>query len=389
LNLSHNQQKNSRKLDFSHRLNNNLSNIFGWRTNRKIIVIESDDWGSLRMSSKSAFKLLENYGLDLRSLDAERYNLNDTLATASDLEKLFEVLSSFKDSNSKSPVFTAVSVVANPDFRKIEEGSFNKYYYEPFTETLKRFPGCDRAFELWRAGIENRLFIPQMHGREHLNVSSWMTALKKGDKQTLLAFREGLWGFVPDQQVLPGVDFQAAFLSGRKNELESYKQILTEGLTLFQKLFGYKAEYFVPPNGPFNNNLNKTLIENGVRYRSASKIQKEPRDNGKTRKIIHWLGQKERSGIIYITRNCLFEPNQPSRDWIDSCLNDIKNAFHWNKPAIISTHRVNYVGALNQSNRDKGLEQLKILLKEISKNWPDVDYLTTPELGHLVELKSR
>ena len=31
-----------------------VSNLFGWRTNRKLIVIESDDWGSVYMSDKRA-----------------------------------------------------------------------------------------------------------------------------------------------------------------------------------------------------------------------------------------------------------------------------------------------------------------------------------------------
>ncbi|NTW32234.1 MAG: hypothetical protein HGB12_06370 [Bacteroidetes bacterium] len=31
------------------------SNIPGWRTDRKILVIESDDWGSIRMPSKETY----------------------------------------------------------------------------------------------------------------------------------------------------------------------------------------------------------------------------------------------------------------------------------------------------------------------------------------------
>jgi len=54
-----------------------------------------------------------------------------------DLEELFNVLTSFKDANNRSPVFTGVNVVANPDFDKIKEANFKQYYYEPFTETLK------------------------------------------------------------------------------------------------------------------------------------------------------------------------------------------------------------------------------------------------------------
>ena len=35
-----------------------LVNSKGWRTNRKIVVLESDDWGAIRMSSKEAFDKL-------------------------------------------------------------------------------------------------------------------------------------------------------------------------------------------------------------------------------------------------------------------------------------------------------------------------------------------
>jgi len=163
---------------------------------------------------------------------------------------------------------------------------------------------------------------------------------------------------------------------------------LIEGLTLFEKIFGYRAVYFVPPNRYLNNTLNYTLIENGIKYRSVSKIQDQPLGNGRTNKVIHWHGQKDKSGLLYLTRNCMFEPNYPGRDWVDSCLNDIKTAFWWHKPAIISTHRVNYIGALRPTNRDNSLRQLDALLKEIVKRWPEVEFLTTAQLGSIMTQNS-
>jgi hypothetical protein len=360
----------------------NLTSIPGWQTRQKLIVFESDDWGSIRMPSLISFERLEKSGLDLRSADAERYNLNDTLATSHDLESLFEVLSKTKDINGTCAIFTPVTIVANPDFQRIKDSGFQEYFYEPFTETLKRYPGCEHSIDLWREGIEKKLFIPQMHGREHLNVAAWMKALQTGENNTLSAFEEGLWGFVPAKY--PEVDYQAAFLLTNPSELEYQKNIITEGLQLFEKLFGYRAEYFVPPNGPFNNSLNKTLAENGIKFRSASKIQNEPLGFGKKRKVLHYPGQKEKNGIRYIIRNCFFEPSQKGKNWVDSCLNDIKIAFRWNKPAIISSHRVNYIGSLNYANRDNGLCQLSELLKEIIRNWPDMEFMTTNKLGRLI-----
>lgn len=363
-----------------------LSNLPGWRTKRKIVVFESDDWGSIRMPSNEAYNRLKKAGINLTDRDALRYNQNDSLESEDDLALLFEVLTSFKDKNQNHAVFTPVTIVANPDFTKIKSVNYREYYYEPFTETLKKYSGCENSFKLWFEGIHNKIFIPQMHGREHLNVFAWLNALQKGDTQTLHAFNENVWGFVPEH--LPGVDFQAAFLFTEYSELEYHKNIIREGLDLFEKLFGYRAIYFVPPNGPFNNILNKTLAKNGIRFRSVSKIQQEPIGKGRYKKSFHWLGQKDMNGITYITRNCFFEPSLQGKDWIDSCLYDIKTAFLCHKPAIISSHRVNYIGTLNKSNRQRGLNQLKILLKEILKNWPDVEFLTTGDLGYLINNES-
>jgi len=363
----------------------NLSNIPGWHTNRRIIVFESDDWGSIRMPSLKSFEKLEKAGLNLRGRDAERYNLNDSLATTEDLEKLFEVITSVKDKLGNYAVFTPVTIVANPDFQKIKESDFKEYFYEPFTKTLKRYPGCENSFDLWLEGINKRIFIPQFHGREHLNIIAWMRYLNNGDKHTLVAFNEGLWGFVPDPKLYNKIYFQQAFFFHDLSELEIHKQILLEGLNLFENIFNYKAEYFVPPNGYFNNTLNDFLFRNGIRFRSTSKFQSEPLGRGRSKKVLHWLGQKDKSGLIYITRNCFFEPSQPVKDWVDSCLFDIKTAFRWHKPAIISTHRVNYTGRLRPENRDRGLKQLSALLKEIILKWPDVEFMTTPELGKLID----
>jgi hypothetical protein len=336
------------------------------------------------MPSLDAFHRLEKAGLDIRSLDAERYNQNDSLGSGKDLELLFEVLSGVTDKNGNYAVFTPITIVANPDFEKIKQSDFKEYFYEPFTETLKKHPGCENAFKLWQEGINKKVFLPQMHGREHLNVSAWLSALQKGDQQTRLAFDEGLWGFVPDQQKLPGIDFQAAFLLSYPAELEYHKKVIKEGLDLFEKLFGYRATYFVPPNGPFNNSLNATLAENGIKFRSVAKIQRESLGHGKFKKSFHWLGQKEKHGITYISRNCFFEPNQLGKDWINACLGEMEVAFRMKKPAVISSHRVNFVGTLNPKNREEGLRQLKVLLSQILKKWPDAEFMTTEQLGELI-----
>jgi hypothetical protein len=333
------------------------------------------------MPSKAAFEKLSKAGVDLISGDTARYNINDTLASKEDLSALFDVLQSVKDKNGKPAVFTPISLVANPDFEKIKESGFSSYFYEPFTETLKRYNRED-AFPLWQEGIQKKLFIPQFHGREHLNVQVWMRALKNKDEHTLLAFDNGMWGF---KNKLPhGINYQAAFDIEFLEDLEVQKSVITEGLELFEKLHGYKATFFVPPNGPFNSQLEENAFRNGISYISTAKIHREPQGNGQFKKKLYWLGKKNKYGQRYITRNAFFEPSQPGKDWVNSCLNDISMAFKYKKPATVSTHRVNYIGAIHPANRDSGLFHLKELLQQIIKNWPDVEFLTSEKLGRLI-----
>jgi hypothetical protein len=360
-----------------------ISNLPGWQTKRKIVVIESDDWGSVRMPSLDVCKKLINDGLDLEG-GSKRYNYNDTLADKNDLTALFETLEKYKDKNNRTAVFTAVSVVANPDFKKIMEHDFTEYFYEPFTKTLERYQGDDVAFKLWKEGIGQKIFIPQFHAREHLNVAEWMRALQQKDSEALLAFNEGVWGFNNKKISGSSISFQAAFDLYQPADLALQAASIREGLALFENLFGYKASFFVPPNGPFNNSLEKVAAECGIKYMSASKIQTEPVGFGKTKKVLHWLGKKNIHQQLYLTRNCFFEPSEAGKDWVDNCLANIASAFRWNKPAIISSHRVNYIGVLNKSNRESGLAQLNQLLRSIINNWPTAEFYTSNELGDII-----
>jgi hypothetical protein len=164
-------------------LRQNLRNIRGWTSKRKIVVFESDDWGSIRSSSKEGLKYLKNKGIPVEKC---HYMTNDSLASEKDLTYLFEVLYSFKDISNNSPIFTANCLMANPDFERIKDSHFNKYYFEKFTDTLRNYPEHGKSFEVWQEGIENRVFFPQLHGREHLNIYRWMEHLQLSEKKPCL-----------------------------------------------------------------------------------------------------------------------------------------------------------------------------------------------------------
>ena len=361
-----------------------VSNLFGWRTNRKLIVIESDDWGSVYMSDKRALEEMKAKGIPLHS----HYLKNDTLESNEDMEMLMDVLRKHKDASGRYVVMTGVNVVANPDFEKIKANGFNKYEYELFTETAKRYPQSDRIHSLWKQGIEERLLVPVFHGREHLNVQRWMKLLQEGNETVKIAFEYGVSTLPREINGEELTDLRAAFDIDTQNDLKYLEKVIDTGLDEFESLFGYKSTFFIPTNGPFNNNLEEMLSKKGVKYVGTGKIQHEPLGEGKYKKHFRYLGKKNRLGQMYLTRNCFFEPISEEfpkeRDWVASCLKEIEIAFNCHKPATISSHRVNYMGTINPENRAEGLKKLDQLLGAIIKKWPEVEFITSMELGDII-----
>ena len=366
-----------------------LSNLFGWRTNRKLIVIESDDWGSVYMSDKRALEEMKTKGIPLDS----HYLKNDTLESNEDMEMLMEVLRKHKDSSGRHVVMTGVNVVANPNFEKIKANGFNKYEYELFTETAKRYPQSDRIHSLWKQGIEERLLVPVFHGREHLNVQRWMKLLQEGNETLRIAFEYSVSTLPREINGEELTDLRAAFDIDTQNDLKYLEKVIDTGLDEFESLFGYKSTFFIPTNGPFNNNLEELLSKKGVKYIGTGKIQHEPLGEGKYKKHFRYLGKKNRLGQMYLTRNCFFEPISEEfpkeRDWVASCLKEIEIAFNCHKPATISSHRVNYMGTINPENRAEGLKKLDQLLRAIIKKWPEVEFITSMELGDIITGKTQ
>jgi hypothetical protein len=368
-------------MSFYKNLDKNLSNILGWSSKRKIIIFESDDWGSIRMPSRNSYTRLLKKGVPIDIGDSKRYNTYDSLESPGDLEALFNCLKKFKDKNGNHPVFTAMSLVANPDFQKIKDASFSTYYFQPVTESFKKY-GFEGSHALWLQGKHSKIFEPQFHGREHLNVALWMRALQVKDSWTLAGFDEGFWGF--RNKGFSPVNYQAAFDLDQPDDIEMQKDILKTGLDLFEQLNGYRASFFVPPNGPINSVLFPISAENGIQSISTAKKHFEPLGNNRFRKTYHYLGQRNKNGQVFLTRNCRFEPSFIGIDWVATCFKEIATAFRWGKPAIISTHRVNYIGVHDEANRKSGLEKLSVLIKKILEKWPNAEFMTSNQLADLI-----
>jgi hypothetical protein len=366
-----------------------IKNIRGWRTKRKIIVIESDDWGSIRMPSKEVYEKCLKAGYRVDKIAYEKY---DSLASNDDLELLFETLHAFKDRAGNHPVITANALVANPDFEKIRHSGFNEYHFEPLTETFKRYPSHSRAFSLWIEGREQGLFFPQSHGREHLNVSMFMNALQAGDRNVLFGFEQGIPGIIPfGDNPAGGNSYVESLKYSDKKDKEQKLQIILDGLNMFNQLFGYRSKSFIPPNYLWSPDYDEAVSREGVHYYQGNRKMKEPEFNGSVTYHKHNLGDTNKFGQRYLVRNAIFEPSlfkMSISDPVSRCLNQISAAFSMKKPAVICSHRINFVGFIDPGNRDRNLKMLRELLTKILKRWPETEFMTSVQLGNLISEES-
>lgn len=362
--------------------------FLGFNTNRKLIVIESDDWGSQRMPSKDVLSkcLSAGYAID-RSNIFERY---DSLEGEEDLMKLYDVLLKYKDRKGNHPIFTMDFIMSNPNYDMIKESNFKEYYFEKFTETYKKNAHTAGAFEIINEGIVAKLIKPQYHGREHINVPKWLNAVKSKNCNVVFPF-ENDFASLPDKNNIENKnDFTITLDYTDIQERDVINNNLIDGLNIFEEIFGFRSRSFVAPSCVWDSNHEKKLSENGVKYLQTVCTQTLPNYYG-CKNVKHFIiGQKNEYGQRYLLRNCLFEPifSNNIAKHVGSCLNDIGMAFFMGKPATISTHRINYIGSLDEKKREVNLFYLDILLKSILYKWPEVEFITSDELGEIIDLKN-
>jgi len=373
--------------EFKSVLGGNLINIPGWHTNRKIIVIESDDWGSIRMPSRDTYEELLKKKIDVES---DPFNKYDSLENEEDISELLTMLIGIKDKKGNHPVITTNFIMANPDFQKIKLNNFNEYFYEPFIQTYLKYPKCQNSLELIMAGINRKILFPQFHGREHVNVNQWLRLLKNGIPDYRVAFDYETFAVSSKFSEMVDNNVLAAFDYNNEVDKSFILDSIENGFDLFEKIFGFKSVSIIAPCYVWDKSIESITNTMGVRYLQTTIIQNiaGTGNNFRYKKKYNIIGRNNFFGQTYLGRNSYFEPSTDWQyDWVSKCLQKIEFAFRWGKPAVISMHRLNFIGSVFPENRKRNLEALKSLLNKAIEKWPDIEFLNSQQLGDLITNK--
>src|SRR5690606_13896236 len=106
----------------------------------------------------------------------------------------------------------------------------------------------DNVLSLYREGIQNNIFVPESHGREHLQYHWWMQELQDPNSVSRRAFDEEYF-FIGDSHlnVKRGYGLGSAFNIWDDSDRQAHPATVASSLQIFEKLFGYKASHFTPP----------------------------------------------------------------------------------------------------------------------------------------------
>jgi hypothetical protein len=359
-------------------LRKSFVNYKGWSTKRKFLLIESDDWGSIRMPNKQTYHKLLTMGIPV---DKSRYSMFDSLESPIDLERLFETLSKVKDKNNKSVSLTANYLVANADFEKIKNDNFNLYYHEDIFQTYNKY-GYYKINELIKNGIDTNIFYPQFHGKEHMHPQRWMFAVKNCSNERLCFNYNSIPGVSMHCKPTETKKFLASCDYYNESEKKYVEESVANGLLMFKNIFGFSSKSFIAPQSIRGNHLDSILFKNGVLFHQNGQQLLPSFEAPKNKIVNHFWGHKNKFGLLSWRRNVTFEPSENRKyDSVSSALKEIENAFFWGKPAVINSHRVNYIGSLSEENQLNSLSQLEALLLKVVAKWPNVEFINSQQLG--------
>lgn len=364
---------------------NNLKNISGWKTKRKLVAIVVDDYGNVRVDSKKAFENINQNN----PVKEHRFDQFDTLETREDLEMLYEVLSSVRDKNGNYAVLTPYSLSCNIDFERMREEGYQQYRYELLPCTFEKLSALQPnayqgAWDLWKEGIDKGLMRPEFHGREHFNLKVFEEKLAKKDPALMLSLENrSLANIGPSGYA--SIGWTAAFsFWDPVADTQRFPDIMQEGLAAFEQVYGYKPQAFTPPAQQFPAHLEDDLKEWGLQALDRPFYQGKHLGFGKYKRQLASMGYKKDKDRVDLVRNVVFEPTVSNIDHVTKALQQIEAAFYWNKPALISSHRVNFCGHIDPKNREKGLSDLKALLKGIVLKWPEVEFVSVGDLVDII-----
>lgn len=319
-----------------------------WRepvVRRPVLIIESDDWGPGPDSHAHA------------------------------LEQLCGMLNRCTDGSGRAAVMTVGVVLAAPDNAAIRDRGYREYARRTLQD-----PAFEKVWHALRRGRDRGVLALQLHGLEHLWPAAFMHALTRDDAVRQWVREQAGFdtGSLPsaiqsrwtDTSSLPSVPIEPGLIAAAVNQ----------EIRLFEACFDRLPAVAVPPTFVWSAPVERAWSAGGVRFIITPGRRYTGRDaSGRPafvdRRMLN--GDMAASGCTYLVRDVYFEPALGHR--AEAALETVSNRFRLGRPALVETHRFNFVG--DAADMARNLEETERLLATALARIPSLRFMSSEELG--------
>lgn len=354
-----------------------IKNLLGFRTRRKIVAFAVDDYGNVRLHSKKARDQL----FEKNSRNENIFDQYDALETYDDIYNLIEVLHRFRDKNGSPACFSLYSVSCNLDFQQIIDNHYEQIFTETLEQTYDRLNET-KTLSLIKEGIKMGSLCPEFHGREHFSFPILEQLIREKNEDLIYSIKHySLAGIMRSNgKMLP---YTIAFYDPTGQYGQRHREIISDGIKIFSKVYGIAPRGCMPPAATIHKALIPHMLQEGLKFIETYRVKKNKQSVFPYE--FYYTGKKITPDAVYMVRNVVFEPlSDRSIDFVELAFQQIKTAFQLGKPAIISSHRVNFCGRIDEANRTFSLQELSRLLTKITKEWSDLEFMSTRDLAKYI-----
>ena len=347
-----------------------------WRR-LKAVVLESDDWGLCAWSAdEQALRVLADTPA-FRSPSGRRY-AGSTLESAADVRALAETLAEFRGGDGFPPVWQPNLVVAAPDYPRLRAPQFECDHVPlldyPEVPPRWRRPG---AWNEMLKAAEEGLWWPELHGLHHIPETGWLVALRRGIADARRAHEQ-------QSAVCTAVE-----VSGEYDPSEPPRdrtRRLELAVAKFSALLGRVPTSFCPPDYRWDERTEADAERLGIRILQGRGEQHGARFPRLRRALLRQRWPGDFNPRLDMPPRIAFEPRaletSAERVNAEAVQRAAREAWQRGQPAVVSTHRVNYVH-LDPSWSAAGRAQLRDLLMRLVSD--GAVFVTDSEVRQLLE----
>lgn len=332
-------------------------------------MLQSDDWGRVGVRDREGYEQLRARGLRLGEHPYDLYSLE----TADDVNSIASLLLRHRDSTGRHPCLVMNVCTANLDFRAMRAQDYGSIKLVPLAKGLPGHwtrPGLQDAY---RAGAEQRVFFPALHGLCHFCPPAIEMALAKGGQRAQLL--RLLWEHETPCIFwrMPWIGYE--FWSPERSRdgflaADVQRGLIHEALRNFSALFGRAPATACAPGFRANRDTYRAWSEAGIRVAESG-----------TGSGLH-PPHVDEFGMLHIYRSIDFEPSQREVE-LDKYLEIASLCFARGLPLVISVHSINFHSTLKDF-RTPTLSALDALLTALESKHPELLYVHSQDLYEVV-----